>query len=179
MIYTYTPELYHHGVKGQQWGVRRYQNADGSLTDEGYRHWGLKKEYHGFNAKGKQALAAIDAAAKFKKEAKKKGYSDADTKKFMNEMSKQMGDANLKQINKAATSKGNARVMKYMAVAGVAGLAVSAIATGGLATGAIAGATQFGIHGGAASLAGALTAYGKNASDEHRRNKVIMDIRKK
>ena len=28
-------ELYHYGVKGQRWGVRRYQNADGSLTDRG------------------------------------------------------------------------------------------------------------------------------------------------
>jgi len=34
-------ELYHHGVKGQKWGHRRYQNSDGSLTDEGYAHWGL------------------------------------------------------------------------------------------------------------------------------------------
>lgn len=25
-------ELYHHGVKGQRWGIRRYQNKDGSLT---------------------------------------------------------------------------------------------------------------------------------------------------
>ena len=30
-----TRELYHHGIKGQRWGVRRYQNPDGTLTDLG------------------------------------------------------------------------------------------------------------------------------------------------
>ena len=30
--------LEHHGVKGQRWGVRRYQNKDGSLTSAGKRH---------------------------------------------------------------------------------------------------------------------------------------------
>lgn len=30
-------ELYHHGIKGMHWGVRRYQNPDGSLTAAGKR----------------------------------------------------------------------------------------------------------------------------------------------
>lgn len=30
-------QLYHHGIKGQKWGIRRYQNKDGTLTEEGKR----------------------------------------------------------------------------------------------------------------------------------------------
>ena len=32
---TWRNELYHHGIYGQKWGVRRFQNPDGSLTPEG------------------------------------------------------------------------------------------------------------------------------------------------
>lgn len=31
-------ELYHHGIKGMHWGIRRYQNPDGTYTDAGKRH---------------------------------------------------------------------------------------------------------------------------------------------
>lgn len=32
-------ELYHHGIRGQKWGVRRFQNKDGTLTPAGRRHY--------------------------------------------------------------------------------------------------------------------------------------------
>lgn len=35
-------ELYHHGIKGMKWGVRRYQNADGSLTSAGKRRYDVE-----------------------------------------------------------------------------------------------------------------------------------------
>ena len=42
--------IYHHGIKGMKWGIRRYQNPDGSLTSAGIRRlekadikWAKKK----------------------------------------------------------------------------------------------------------------------------------------
>lgn len=59
-------ELYHYGVKGMRWGIRRYQKADGSLTPEGRKR--AKAEYKEDNKTafelGKRATLAGYAAAK-------------------------------------------------------------------------------------------------------------------
>lgn len=45
MRYYNNESLSHYGVKGQSWGVRRFQNEDGSLTAEGKARYGQSKEY--------------------------------------------------------------------------------------------------------------------------------------
>lgn len=39
----YETELYHHGIRGQKWGQRRFQNADGSLTSKGKSRYSSPK----------------------------------------------------------------------------------------------------------------------------------------
>lgn len=56
-------ELYHHGIKGQRWGIRRYQNADGSLTPAGKARYSVNID----SAKAR-VKAANDEVKRAKKE---------------------------------------------------------------------------------------------------------------
>lgn len=53
--------LAHHGVKGQKWGVRRYQNPDGTLTEEGKKRYRPDKDGYIRNVKRRKELANIIA----------------------------------------------------------------------------------------------------------------------
>ena len=54
-------ELYHWGVKGMKWGIRRYQNPDGSLTPAGKKRQ-MKKEKRDDDWKMLEGEAAVQNA---------------------------------------------------------------------------------------------------------------------
>lgn len=51
-------ELYHHGIKGMRWGVRRFQNPDGSLTKAGTRRYKDNEQSDKPKSKHRQNLEA-------------------------------------------------------------------------------------------------------------------------
>lgn len=58
-VYRYSSELYHHGIKGQKWGKRRFQNPDGTLTKEGKtRYKAYKKDYKEYKTLNRHVSAS-------------------------------------------------------------------------------------------------------------------------
>lgn len=93
--------LEHHGILGQRWGVRRYQNADGTLTDLGKKRYGkeLRKKV---NAKDRNMYkeahvvglsAAIKANNRNAAEAREKIVNDPKYGKAYEEYNKALNDA--------------------------------------------------------------------------------------
>lgn len=83
-------ELYHHGIKGMRWGVRRYQNKDGSLTPAGEkRRAKLEGKIEKLGGSSKKSSGDSDSAATAP--AKKKTASEMDD----NELAKAINRARM------------------------------------------------------------------------------------
>ena len=91
------PYIAHHGIQGQKWGVRRFQNEDGSLTEAGKSRYSTSSasstakslnRIERENAKLKTKKAITDIKAE---KAYQKGEDDKYNK--LNEKSKEYGDA--------------------------------------------------------------------------------------
>ena len=104
-------ELKHYGIKGMKWGVRRFQNSDGSLTADG------KKRYSGDNLKDiqkqvNQGKNVVDGVKKTRTKAVEKQHE----KKIKSDLS-QMSDKELRDIvNRLNMEERYTQVMKSRGV---------------------------------------------------------------
>ena len=96
------PYLQHHGIKGQRWGVRRFQNEDGSLTPQGIEHY--RKLDNKWASKNHDKLMA-----------KTKKKVDRDMGKYLKQLEKEPGFTTSRgQISKTAINKYNRKLAELM-----------------------------------------------------------------
>lgn len=109
-------ELYHHGVKGQKWGVRRYQNKDGSLTYAGKkRALKMQDQYTRFskNKKYRDKDGNFTYAGRKKKLKMEEKYSELTGKQLRKQPSKNASPATsgkTKSINEMSNAEIQAKI---------------------------------------------------------------------
>lgn len=106
-------ELEHHGILGQKWGRRRYQNPDGSLTAEGRKHYGVGAAIRSLGEKSRtrrQARLEIKRHTLEKKVAAKK-EADAE-EEAIRKLKLQLKGKKVKKVEKAEAKAEEKEVKK-------------------------------------------------------------------
>lgn len=75
-------ELYHHGIIGMKWGIRRFQNEDGSLTDAGLKRYGTEGTHLNSEQKKQYKEAKKDLAAHYLNAIDQKEWAAASKEKL-------------------------------------------------------------------------------------------------
>lgn len=83
MRMPYQHELYHYGISGMKWGIRRFQNRDGSLTKAGMRRYGTVENLE--RGMTKQQAAEHEA----EKQAAINSGKTAQVQKFSSELTRE------------------------------------------------------------------------------------------
>ena len=101
-------ELVHHGIKGQKWGRRRYQNADGSLTPEGKKRYGNEDNFEKQYPKDTK-----DSQVKGMRAAKSLADGTKETARGLNEIEDKRSRKAQAKVNKMVeeNARDNARKM--------------------------------------------------------------------
>lgn len=110
-------ELYHHGVKGQKWGIRRYQYADGTLTPAGRKRYNTGSRQNGVKRYvSPMSMSVKEFTDKVKTRLTGKQYVDTYLKKGMT-LSRIQTSENFEKFAFYATYK-KADSDKYMGLFG-------------------------------------------------------------
>jgi hypothetical protein len=105
-----TDELYHHGIKGMKWGVRRYQNADGSLTEKGRKRYlnsdgTLNKKGEKYYAKETERLKAERKTLRAQKSAVTKLSKLEEMRKKNAELENEVNGKKTKEEDKSSSGE--------------------------------------------------------------------------
>lgn len=122
--------LIHYGILGMKWGVRRYQNSDGSYTDAGRKRYGIKSRRAEKTYTNKEdALAARDLAYIDKHIS---DYSTKDLNDLMNRINteqrlREMANKPSRDAKNKVKAILNNKVVKALGTVSVAALAITGI----------------------------------------------------
>lgn len=88
--------LAHYGIKGQQWGERRYRNYDGTLTAAGKARYGSAEKESESTAKSKQGAIKSKNGSNTMSDIQKKNQEIKERNKARDERMKNMDDQELR-----------------------------------------------------------------------------------